>query len=343
MYFTRYYLKHIEDNLKEVEFDFLKGKSIMVTGATGMIGSALVDMLLTANRKYSLGLCVYAVGRNAERGIKRFVQFDYREDEFVFIEHDVSNPFEGDMHVDYIVHAASNAYPAVFAQYPVETMLGNFNGTYYLLQKAKQWGASFLFVSSGEIYGEMNKDVKTEKDYGFVDVMSVRSCYPNSKRTAETLCAAYANEYAVRALVVRPSHVYGPTMTVTDNRAASEFIRFGVYKKNIVMNSNGMILRSYTYVFDVCTGILKVLEKGVTANAYNIADENKAVYIHKFAECVAKEANVKVVMQISNHMCDGVSTISRQVMSGAKLEKLGWNCQYNIEDGIKETLRCLSI
>lgn len=340
MLFTDYYLKHIENYLDEDDFMFLRKKSIMITGATGMIGSALVDMLMLANQKYHLELCVYAIGRSNERADKRFAQFDYKKNEFIFIEHDIINPFDKKIKADFIVHAASNAYPAVFAKYPVETMLSNFYGTYYLLEKARQWEAAFLFISSGEIYGELTKDIKNEDDYGFVDSMNVRSCYPNSKRAAETLCVSYAYEYGARTLVARPSHVYGPTMTESDNRASSEFIRAGVLKKDIIMNSAGMILRSYTYVFDACLGILKILENGISANAYNIADENKAVYIRDFAEFVAKDAKVDVIKQV-NKAYVGATNISRQVMSGVKLKQLGWKCKYNVAEGIKETLLCL--
>ena len=129
-------------------------------------------------------------------------------------------------------------------------------------------------------------------------------------------------------------------MTESDNRASSEFIRAGVLKKDIIMNSAGMILRSYTYVFDACLGILKILENGISANAYNIADENKAVYIRDFAEFVAKDAKVDVIKKV-NKAYVGATNISRQVMSGVKLKQLGWKCKYNVAEGIKETLLCL--
>ncbi len=245
-------------------------------------------------------------------------------------------------HVDFIIHAASPAYPAVFAKFPVETMTANFLGTLNLLDLAKQNRAKFIFVSSGEIYGEMDKETKNEQDYGYVDSMRARSCYPNSKRAAETLCAAFADEYDVKAIVVRLSHVYGPTMTDNDNRVSSDFIRKAKIGENLVMRSTGTTVRSYTYVLDVVSGIICTLQKGKSGEAYNIADENKVVSIRQLAEITAKAGNVTFKIDVPEVLDKGATTITRQVMSGAKLRELGWKCKYDFLNGVKTTLECMS-
>lgn len=258
MKLTPHYEYHVIDMLKDIDFSFLRNKVILITGATGMIGSALVDMLLLANRYYDLQLQIYAVGRSSEHAKKRFSYSWHKPDVFHFLQHDVIDPFLCPLKVDVIVHAASNAYPAVFKDFPVETMLANFYGTHNLLNLARKNGADFVFISSGEVYGEIDKLVKDESDYGYVDSMEYRSCYPNSKRASETLCASYVKEYGVRALVARPSHVYGPTMTESDNRVVSDFIRRGKQGRPVVLKSTGSTVRSYTYVLDVCSGLLEI-------------------------------------------------------------------------------------
>lgn len=135
--------------LKDIDFSFLRNKVILITGATSMIGSALVDMLLLANRYYDLQLQIYAVGRSSEHAKKRFSYSWHKPDVFHFLQHDVIDPFLCPLKVDVIVHAASNAYPAVFKDFPVETMLANFYGTHNLLNLARKNGADFVFISSG--------------------------------------------------------------------------------------------------------------------------------------------------------------------------------------------------
>ena len=334
-----YYEQHINKFLESMQMDFLQGKTVLISGVTGMIGSAIADALCMAGKN----IRVLGMGRAKERAANRFAYHWFTAENFRFIEHDVVNKCFIDEPIDFVIHAASPAYPAVFAKYPVETMTANFLGTLNLLELAKDNQARFLFVSSGEIYGEIDKETKEEQDYGFIDSMESRSCYPNSKRAAETLCSAYADEYGVEAVVVRLSHVYGPTMTDSDNRVSSDFIRKAKLGKDLILHSTGTTVRSYTYVLDAVSGILCALEKGKNGEAYNIADENKVVSIRQLEEITAKAGKVSFSIDVPELADKGASSISRQVMSGEKLRTLGWKCKFDFTTGVYMTLKSMSI
>lgn len=337
MKLNRYYEHHVSEFFENVKMDFLQGKTVLISGVTGMIGSAVADVLCMADKN----IRVLGMGRSKERAANRFAYPWFTAENFRFIEHDVVNKCFLDEPIDFVIHAASPAYPAVFAKYPVETMTANFLGTLNLLELAKENKARFLFVSSGEIYGEINKDTKEEQDYGYIDSMQPRSCYPNSKRAAETLCSAYADEYGVEAVVVRLSHVYGPTMTNSDNRVSSDFIRKAKMGQDLIMHSTGTTVRSYTYVLDAVSGIICALQKGKSGEAYNIADENNVVSIRQLAEITAKAGNVSFSIDVPEIADKGVSSISRQVMSGSKLRKLNWRCRFGFCAGVQETIKSL--
>ena len=339
MKLNQYYKQHISNFLENVEMDFLEGKTVLISGVTGMIGSAVADALCMADKK----IRVLGMGRSKERAANRFAYPWFTTENFRFIEHDVVNKWFVDEPIDFVIHAASPAYPAVFAKYPVETMTANFLGTLNLLELTKENRARFLFVSSGEIYGEIDKDTKEEQDYGFIDSMQPRSCYPNSKRAAETLCSAYVDEYGVESVVVRLSHVYGPTMTDSDNRVSSDFIRKAKMGQDLIMHSTGATVRSYTYVLDAVSGIICALQRGKSGEAYNIADENKVVSIRQLAEITAKAGKVSFSIDVPEIADKGASSISRQVMSGEKLRTLGWKCKFDFTTGVDMTLKSMSI
>lgn len=339
MKLNQYYKQHISNFLENVEMDFLEGKTVLISGVTGMIGSAVADALCMADKK----IRVLGMGRSKERAANRFAYPWFTTENFRFIEHDVVNKWFVDEPIDFVIHAASPAYPAVFAKYPVETMTANFLGTLNLLELTKENRARFLFVSSGEIYGEIDKDTKEEQDYGFIDSMQPRSCYPNSKRAAETLCSAYVDEYGVESVVVRLSHVYGPTMTDSDNRVSSDFIRKAKMGQDLIMHSTGATVRSYTYVLDAVSEIICALQRGKSGEAYNIADENKVVSIRQLAEITAKAGKVSFSIDVPEIADKGAFSISRQVMSGEKLRTLGWKCKFDFTTGVDMTLKSMSI
>ena len=308
--------------------------NILVTGSTGLIGGCLVDLLMRHSQCH-----VYAMGRNNQRAARRFAC--YQDDErFHFLQHDICQPLDGSTRFDYIVHAASNASPNFFQQQPVEVMRSNMEGLCNLVEYGRCHEMQrMVYVSSGEIYGECSDSVFTESSSGYVDILSPRSCYPSSKRAAETLCAAYCQEYGADIVIARPCHTYGPYFTESDNRVYAQFIRNVLRGEDIVMKSLGQQYRSWIYVADCAAALLLLLAKGQRGEAYNIAHEESNITIRQLAEKIAAIAGRKVVMDIRD---DGNTTpISRAVFSTAKLESLGWRPLFSIDDGLRHTIEAM--
>ena len=326
-----------------VDIEKLYGCSVMITGASGLIGSYLTDMLLLCNKKNDANITIYAIDLSTERMKDRFA--DQITDKLVMIEHNVNDIPNFDFSVDYIIHAASNAYPAAFNTDPVGTIMSNILGTKYLLDYGKGHGTKrLLYISSGEVYGQgdLSLDSFDESYNGYVDPTSARSCYPNSKRCAETLCVSYTKQYGLDTVIVRPSHTYGANATSKDNRANVQFVNNAVKGEDIVLNSAGNQLRSYTYIADTASAILTVLTKGESCNAYNIANEDSTVTVAGFAKAVAECAGVKVVFTAPDEVAKAERTpIAKQVLDNGKLSKLGWVGKYSLRQGVSCVMNVL--
>ncbi len=318
----------------------LKNSSVMITGASGLIGSFIVDMLSEYNKTENANIDIYALGRSSKRLEDRFV--DIVTDKLHFVTHDVNEKPEFDFQVDYIIHAASNAYPAVFNSDPVGTILSNVVGTNYLLEYAKNHNTKrFLFVSSGEVYGQCDPSLTAFKEdlSGYVDPTQARSCYPASKRAAENLCVSYTKQYGLDTVIVRPCHTYGPSATKSDNRANAQFVNNAVAGEDIVMKSAGLQMRSYCYVADCAAALISVLLCGESCEAYNIANRDARVTIADFAREVAKAAGQKVVFEEPDELAKAQQTnISYAVLDSDKLYSLGWSGIYTVENGVKNTV-----
>lgn len=315
----------------------LSGTNILVTGATGLIGGCLVEtLMMNPRRDYH----VYASGRDETRARERFN--DYFDDNgFHFVRYDVMVPLQNDVSYDYIIHAASNGSPNFFAQKPVEVMKSNFYGVANLMEYGLAHGMKrLLYVSSGEVYGEGNGCIFTEDYSGYVDCTKPRSCYPSSKRAAETLCVSYAAEYGVDVVIARPCHIYGPHFTEQDNRVYAQFIRNVLCGEDIVMKSTGEQFRSWCYVVDVISALLFILLKGECGEAYNIADTNSNISIRELAEMVAQIGDRKVVFDLPNaDEKKGFNPVRKSVFSTDKLFSLGWVAQMSIQRGIEHTIK----
>lgn len=323
----------------DLPWDTLTGCNILVTGATGLIGGCLVEaLMMNPRRDYQ----VYASGRNEGRAKARFK--DYADNPaFHFVQYDVMQPLQSDVRFDYIIHAASSANPKTYATQPVEVMKANLEGVANLMEYGLNHGMKrFLYVSSGEVYGEGDGRVFTEDYSGYVNPTSPRSCYPSSKRAAETLCVSYAAEYGTDVVIARPCHVYGPYFTEQDNRVYAQFIRNVLRGEDIVMKSTGEQFRSWCYVVDCVSALLYILLKGTNGEAYNIADANSNISIRELAETIAAIGGRKVVIDLPNaDEKRGFNPVTKSVISTIKLESLGWGPQCHLLTGLTRTLEDL--
>jgi nucleoside-diphosphate-sugar epimerase len=310
--------------------------NILITGATGLIGSCLVDLLMRHSFCH-----IYAMGRNSQRAEQRFADY-WQQPRFHFIRHDICQSLECTENFHYIIHAASNASPNFFQQSPVEVMKSNLNGLCQLVE----YGLShhmqrMLYVSSGEVYGEGDGSVFSEQSSGYIDILSPRACYPSSKRAAETLCASYCQEYGAQIVIARPCHTYGPYFTESDNRVYAQFIRNILNDEDIVMKSRGEQFRSWLYVVDCAVAMLLLLTKGNSGEAYNVANEESNITIRQLAEEIAKIGNKKVVFDLAEN--GNTTPITKAVFSTEKLNQLGWKPLFSIEEGLAHTIQSMRL
>ncbi|WP_099467033.1 NAD-dependent epimerase/dehydratase family protein [Konateibacter massiliensis] len=339
---------YIDDIQKAMEMDFpwdrLKGKSILITGANGMIGSCLVDILLYRNRIFQEGIEIYALGRSKEKLEQRFLSGKNQDVAHLHIVvQDISQPLNLESKIDFIIHAASNANPYMFAKYPVDTLIGNVIGMENLLKFAvSSQSERVLYVSSGEMYGQADDTVTngfTEDYCGYVDYSSPRACYPSGKRAAETLCQCYAEQYGMEVVIARPCHCYGPTMTLEDTRAMSQFFRKVLNGEDIVLKSDGSLERSHCYVVDAAMAILWILICGDNRNAFNIADPDSQATVKALAECIAEAGGQKIVFDLPDTLeKKGFSPVQRAVLNADKILKTGWKPITHLADGARKTL-----
>lgn len=318
-------------------WEVLNGKNILVTGATGLIGSCLVNILMSRkNRDY----CVFAMGRNVKRMDSLFGKYD-NDKCFYRILGDITSPLELQQDFNYIIHAASGASPADFVQHPVEVMKANIIGVTNLLEYGLKHNMNrMLYVSSGEVYGEGDGRVFTEDYSGYVNPTNPRSCYPSSKRAAETLCASYVKEYNTDVVIARPSHTYGPHFTESDNRVYAQFIRNVLRGENIVMKSSGTQTRSWCYVVDCASALLYILLKGEKGEAYNIADDSSNISIRNLANMIAGISGREVIAEnVDQEEKEGYNPVTKSVFSTAKIESLGWKVTGSMEEKIAKTIK----
>ncbi len=314
----------------------LAGKTVAITGAGGLIGRYMMYALDEISRAHDLKLRLIALCRNPDRTQALLSEIE----NLSFAEYDARLPIRQEFRADYILHAASNAHPIAFSGDPVGTMQANVLGTMYLLEAARSSGARFLMCSTGEIYGE-NPDVDafSENDFGMVDPMNPRSCYPEGKRAAETMCACYAAQYSVHAMAARITYTYGPTITDDSSRADAQFLRRALAGEDIVLKSSGAQVRSYCYAADTIAALIAILLKGEACQSYNIANPACSVSIREYAETMAHIAGVRVVFDLPPEQEKiGYSKVNRAVLNADKLIRLGWQPMYDLETGLAHTI-----
>ena len=326
------------------ELDKLAGKSVLITGAAGLICSSVVDILFRYNDTHDESISILAAGRWIEEMTDRFGDMVERSD-FTFVKYDASKT-DNDISVkaDYIIHGASNAFPSMVMKEPVETMLSNFLGMKFLLDYAKENGTKRIeYISSSEIYGRKESDEPyKEGQYGYIDLLNPRNSYSVGKRAAETLCVSYSDEYNVESVIVRPGHIYGPTASEHDNRVSSAWAYSVARGEDIVMKSDGAQIRSYCYCLDCASAMLKVLICGNNNCAYNISNPDSIISIKEMAEILAKSADVSVRFEAaSSEEKKGFNPMSNSSLDSKSLIELGWKGLFDAQTGFSHTVEIL--
>lgn len=330
----------------DLPWEKLEGKSLMLSGATGLIGSFLIDVILEKNVLDGINCTVYALGRNERKARERFCKYAQNQN-LVFIPYDAKKPFvcESLLNVDYVLHLASHTHPMQYATDPIGTITTNIVGVQNMLEFAvDHHAARFAFASSNEIYGENRGDVEffDENYCGYINPNTMRAGYPESKRCGEALCQAYKAQKGLDVVIPRFTRSYGPTMLMSDTKAISQFIWKGVAGDDIVLKSSGTQYYSYQYMADSVSGLLQVLLCGENGEAYNIAEEHSDIMLKDLAAIVADMNGKNVVFEIPDAIeASGYSTATKARLDGRKLEKLGWKPKYDIKTGIERTIRIL--
>lgn len=321
----------------------LDNSFVLITGASGLVGSFLVDVLAFRNERYNANIRIFAMSRRMEKLLERF-SWCSDEHNVGFIAQDICQPLDDDFVYDYIIHAASNADPRTYALYPAETIRTNVLGTENVLRFAKEHDRTrVLFTSTMEVYGSIPEaDSFSEEQYGLVDFNQVRSGYPESKRTAELLCRSYWREYGVDCVIARLGYIYGPSMTSEDNKVIAQFINKALEGENIVLKSKGDQLRSYCYIADTAAGIFRILSQGKSGEAYNVANRDSVTTIAQMAQLAAEHTGSRVVFELPDELeAVGSSRPQNAVLDDSALRGLGWAGRYTMAQGFERTVSIL--
>lgn len=341
----------IEEDLKFIvdsplPWERLEGKNILISGANGFVPAYMVETILYLNETWFKDKAkVFALVRNKEKALNRFAFYKGRTD-LQFVIQDVCEEVNIEDDIHFVIHAASQASPKYFGKDPVGTLLPNVLGTKNLLELARaKKSEAFLFFSSVEVYGEIDKTTipANEDVYGYLDPTSVRSCYAESKRMGETMCVSWHKQYGVPAKIVRLFHTFGPGLSLDDGRVFADFVSDIVNNRNIILKTEGNAIRSFCYLGDATVGFFIVLLKGKNGQAYNVGNDKGEISILNLAKMLVKvfpdkklKVEIKKVAQQKEYL---KSRIYRHHPDFHKICELGWTPKHSIKAGFLRTVK----
>ena len=328
-----------EENLDWHLFD---GKTILVTGATGMLATYISYFLLFLKQEKGIDLKLLALCRTKAKAEKTFREF-LDKPYFDLMLQDVCEPIQYDGGIDYIFHLAGNASPHFINTDPVGIVKSNMIGTFNILEFAKNNNTKkVIFASTREVYGKNETEKSlTEKSFGTIDPLEDRSCYPESKRAAETIFRSYFLQYGINFNSLRIAHSYGPGMNLhSDGRVMADLMGNVVDGKDIELKSTGEALRAFCYITDAVTGIFYAALKGEPGEAYNLANEKEEISIRDLAQMLVslrKDKNLKVVFNIPETNT-GYCNYKRVGLNTQKIESIGWQPMVSLKEGCLRTI-----
>lgn len=331
----------------DLPYEQLRGNSILVTGATGLIGSLLVKSLLCINRTNHLDLHVIGLVRNTEKAKEIYKDILGRED-FQLIKADVTAAAAGHLNavipeqIDYLFHCAAVTTSKLMVEKPVETIDAAIIGTKNMLELARLSGCKgFVYISSMEVYGSVDSPKVTEDQLGYIDVLRVRSNYPETKRMCENMCIAYMAEYGIPVKIARLAQTFGAGILPWENRVFAQFARAAMTGTDIVLHTKGLSEGNYCYTADCMRGLLMILLQGKAGEAYNVVNEETHTTIADMARMVAEEitnGRIQVRFDIPETNTFGYAADTHLKLSGAKLMSLGWEPQYGLREAYERLI-----
>ena len=324
-----------------VDWEKFRNRTVLVTGATGRLGMYIVEAINKADIDWNLNITIIALARN-ERKLREVFGASLNLPNIHTLVQDITGPirWEGDVH--YIFHTAGAASPQDFTNAPVDTLWGHLRGTYNVLELAREKKSEkILYVSTVEVYGEWKKEEGIrEEDMGPLHCDNARACYPEAKRMCETMLASYEAQYGIPYVGVRLCHTFGPGIALDDGRAFSEFIRNVIKGEDIVLQTDGSAVRTYTYVADAIGAMLLAFTKG-KEHYYNIANPENLISIRDLAELIAgldPKGKVKVRYAVKEEQKLKYLPFKLGIMNVDRIMELGWHPQVGLEDAFRYTL-----
>lgn len=347
------YNKIIENDIEEIassqyiDIEDLKNRTILVTGATGMIGSMTIMALLRINKKFQSNIKIIALARNEQKLYSCFDGIELNNN-FIPLIQDIIDPIKNlDMPIDYIIHTATTTTSLEYINQPVDTINTIITGTKNILDFARQSKTlSIVYLSTMEVYGvlEDNRDKSIkENEYGYIDILNERSSYSQGKRMAECLCYAYYKQYNTPINIARLSQTLGSNISISDNKVFVQFARNLINREDIVLYTDGMTIKNYAYITDTITAIFKILHNRKFGESYNIANQKAIASIKDMAESIAKYApETNVVFQIDG-VKRGHAPKLWAILDTKKLENLGWQAKIDLDEMYRRLIESMSI